>query len=140
MRSNLVLRPLVNVTAIHLAALYGFIEVVKKLSKKYDDPMVNGKMLEILVNGKEIKGGNSIHLAAFVKYLMGFTDAPLAPDDGGWTPIHYVAINGNMDTVKFLVGLTDTPNAPNILGNTPIEIAKIGKNVEVQKFLEDYCK
>ena len=66
---------LYNVTSIHLAALYGLTEVVKKLSKKYDDPMVKSK-----------SGINAIHLAALnghlniVKYLIGFTDTPLALD------------------------------------------------------------
>ena len=126
---------LYNVTSIHLAALYGLTEVVKKLSKKYDDPMVKSK-----------SGINAIHLAALnghlniVKHLMGFTDTPLALDNLGYSPIHFAAINGNLDTVKFLVGLTKTPNTPDKFGCTPIEFAKRFKNVEIQKFLENYCK
>ena len=70
---------------------------------------------------------------------MCFTDAPLAPNNRGGTPIHYAAANGNLDTIKFLVGLTDTPNALDNHENTPIKFAKFYKNVELQKFLEDYC-
>ena len=73
-------------------------------------------------------------------HLMSFTNIPLAPDDIGGTPIHYAAINGNVDTINFLVSLTTKPNAPNLYGFTPIEIAKYWRNEEVQKFLEDYCK
>ena len=71
---------------------------------------------------------------------MGFTDTPLAPNNYGGTPIHFAAVNGNLDTVKFLVGLTQTPNVPDNDGETPIEVAKVVGNVEVQKFLENYCK
>ena len=103
-----------NVTSIHLAALCGLIGVVEKLSKKYDDPMV--------------------------EYLTEFTKATLAPGINGWTPIHYAAINGNLETVKFLVGHTKTPNAPDDKGITPISLARSSGNVEVQKFLENYSK
>ena len=127
-----------NATSIHLAALYGFTEVVEKLSKKYDNPMVKNR-----------NGINAIHLAALnghvniVKHLVGLTDAPLTPCELGYSPIHYASISGNLDTVKFLVGLTKTPNAKPIGGLsrlTPIEIAKFGGNEEVQRFLENYCK
>ena len=53
-----------NVTSIHLAAFCGLIGVVEKLSKKYDDPMVESNI-----------GANAIHIAALnghfniVKYL-----------------------------------------------------------------------
>ena len=124
-----------DATSIHLAAFFGLTRVVEKLTKKYDDPMVEDK-----------QGRNAIHLAALnghlsiVKYLMGFTDKPMAPNNNGWTLIHYAAINGNLDTIKFLVDLTNTPNAPNKNGFTPIKIAKIHGNIGVQKFLEFYCK
>ena len=124
-----------NVTSIHLAAFCGLIGVVEKLSKKYDDPMVESH-----------KGANAIHIAALnghfniVKYLMEFTKATLAPDINGWTPIHYAAGNGNLDTIKFLVGLTKTPNTPDNYGKTPIKIAKLMENVEVKKFLENHSK
>ena len=126
---------LYNVTSIHLAALYGLTEVVKKLSNKYDDPMVKSK-----------SGINAIHLAALnghlniVKHLMGFTNTPMALDIIEYSPIHFAAINGNLDTVKFLVGLTKTPNTPDNYGRTPIVIAKFSNNKEVQRFLENYCK
>ena len=75
-----------------------------------------------------------------MRHLIGFTDVPLAPDKDGWTPIHFVAVSGNLETVKFLVGLTQTPNAQDYFGNTPIDLAERFGNVEVQKFLENYCK
>ena len=125
-----------NVTSIHLAAWYGFTRVVEKLCKKYKDPLVKDTAYGI----------NPIHLAAInghykiVKYLISFTDTPLAPDNFGWTPIHYAILNDTLDTIKFLVGLTDTPNAPINARWTPIEIAQSLRNVKLQKFLEDYCE
>ena len=124
-----------NATSIHLAALYGFTEVVEKLSKKYDNPMV-----------KNESGINAIHLAALnghvniVKHLVGLTDAPLTPCELGYSPIHYASISGNLDTVKFLVGLTNTPNIPDDLRIELMELAEYHENVKVQKFLENCSK
>ena len=109
--------------------------MVEKLCKKYKDPLV-----------KTAHGINPIHLAAMnghhkiVKYLISFTDTPLAPDNFGWTPIHYAILNDTLDTIKFLVGLTDTPNAPINARWTLIAIAKSLRNVKLQKFLEEYCE
>ena len=91
---------------------------------------------------KETKtGSNAIHLASLnghlniVKHLIGFTDAPLAPNNYGGTPIYCAALNGNLETVKFLVGLTKTPNAPNNYGKTPTSVAK---NAEIRRILQPF--
>ena len=82
-----------------------------------------------------------IHFAAhfkIVKYLVGLTDSPIAPDHYGWTPIHEAAKAGHLNIVKFLVHFTDTPNAPANDGMTPIEIAKTHGHNNIAKFLEEY--
>ena len=127
-----------NATSLHVAAFHGFTKMVEMLSKKYEDPMV-------ICQKDNSHGCNSIHLAALkghlniVKHLMGLTDTPLAPDDQGWTPIHYAARgslytpNGNLDTIRFLVGFTSKPNAPTNTGRTPIGLAQYYGNDEVKK-------
>ena len=119
-----------NISSIHLAAFFGLTKVVEKISKKYENPLVK----------ETFRGRNPIHFAAMaghsniVKYLIQFTDTPLAPDNYGSTPIH-MAVGKCLDTVKILVGLTDTPLAPDQNGHTPIHVASLEGSLETVKYL-----
>ena len=120
-------------TPIHLAAMYGKLEVMKNLVRKYETP-----------NAANYMGETPILLAAMydhldiVKLLVDYTDIPLAPDRFGKAPISAAACNGNLELVMLLANFTDSPNAPSNYGRTPLYEAARSGNLEVVKFLEHF--
>ena len=124
-----------NFKPIHLAACFGLNGAIEKLTKSNHDPVIMKEMYH---------GQTPIHLAALngqldtVKYLVSFTDVPIARDDFGNTPIHSAANNGHLDVVKFLVDFTDTPNTPNNFGSTPCHEASRNGHLNVVTYLMDY--
>ena len=160
-------RWLEKLTPIHLAVLYGFTPLVKKLAKKYTNPIIEENfewnpihvaaykghldIVEYLVNftdtpnAPKSNGETLIHLASMnghldiVKYLISFTDNPLTQDNLGYTPIHAAARNGSLEIMKFLVDFTDNPNIRNNNGLTPIALARIYGHDLVKQFLQQYC-
>ena len=70
-----------------------------------------------------------------VQILAPLTDNNNAPFWGGYTPIHWAALEGYKEIVKILAPLMDNPNAPNINGETPIYIAAWFGQTEIVKTL-----
>ena len=58
-----------------------------------------------------------------------------APNENGFTPIHFQARNGHLDVIKVMAPLTENPNMPNKYGQTPIYWAAFGGHTEVIIFL-----
>ena len=89
--------------ALHIASLFGRVEVVKKLVQKLRDP-----------NFPTSDGLTPMSVAAFrgeleiVMILAANTEHPISKDRHGWTPIDMAAYRGHLEIVKFLVNLDDT--------------------------------
>ena len=50
---------------------------------------------------------------------------PNAPDNTGWTPIHYAALKGHLEIIIILMTSADAnPNAQDIWGKTPTDLAR----------------
>ena len=155
-----------SVLSIHLAAFYGFVELVEKLIKKYDSPMVrteqyltpmhfaasNGhsNVVEFLApltdmpNMMGIHGVTPILLAAefghlnVIELLVPLTDTPNAPDNAGATPITIASSNGHKKIIEILAPLVHNPNAPDGDGITPIHYAAEKGHLEILKFLVNF--
>ena len=115
---------------IHLAAMFGLTELLKKLLKNYDSPVIKSEYGSTLLHCSAFNG----HLA-IVKFLANLTENPLTPNQFGVTPIHDAAFNGQLETLKFLANLTENPMAPNQKGFTPIHYAAVSGHLETLKFL-----
>ena len=69
-----------------------------------------------------------------VEFLANLTENPLAPQNNGLSPIHFVAQNCHLEILKFLVNLTENPMAPCNNAMTPIHYAAcIGVTLEYEK-------
>ena len=87
-----------------------------------------------------------IHLAAYFgltgvieKQTIKFNINPLIADNPGkWSPIHFAAMNGQLNTVEYLAGFTDTPNAPNNDGYTPIHLAARNGQLNTVEYLSSW--
>ena len=131
-------------TAIHCAAMFGHLDILKFLVN------FTGTSLE-----KTDDGETPIFFAAMhghldiVKFLVEFTESSLdknktddrktpvflAADNKGSTPIRMAALNGKLEIIKFLVNYTDDPCAPDSDGVTPILAAAYDGHLEVVKYL-----
>ena len=72
------------------------------------------------------------------KLSKSWQDNPNAPDDKGWSPMHWIAGNGYTEIFKFLAPLTDNPNPPNKFGRTPYAVAGSMTKKDIQKLLQTY--
>ena len=70
-----------------------------------------------------------------VTILAPLTNNPNAPDDKGYTPIHWAAKNGHTEIVNILAPLTENPNTPDNSGKTPIYWAAYKGHTEIIKIL-----
>ena len=127
---------------IHLAALYGSVDVVQKLTTKYDYSPIDEVSTKV-GEGQVVGGRNPIHFAAFgghldiLQFLVGLTTKPMSPcrSPVRTTPIQYAARQGHMDCVKFLASLTDEPITQDNIGDTPIHDAARNGHLAIVKFL-----
>ena len=120
-------------TPIHVAAMYGHLEVVKLLA-----PLIES------TKTSQYMGWTPLQLAAMngctevVKVLATFCENANAPQYGGWTPMQLAAENGHTGVVKALATLTDKPNAPGQGNWTPIQLAAENGHTEVVKVLASF--
>ena len=116
---------------MHIAAHFGYIDVVKNLITKLDNP-----------NAANDFGITPIQLAAMqghlgiVNALMVSVGNPNISAKSGSTPIHFAAIGGHRHIVESLKLFTDKPNAPNNSGDTPSKYAKMQGHFNLSSFLE----
>ncbi|XP_050705140.1 ankyrin-3-like [Eriocheir sinensis] len=73
-----------------------------------------------------------------VKNLLSLGADPLAVDNGGWTALHWAAVDGEAECVSTLIQVT--PPTPELLqaadGHTPVHLASFGGHEAVLKALE----
>ena len=121
---------LFEVRAIHLAARYGKVEVVKKLVQKFRD-----------ANFPNNKGITPMLLAAaageleVVKVLAANTDHPNSKDHEGNTPVHFAAKRGHLEVIKFF--MNDLGFHPNSIdgGEAIVDMAAYYGQLDVVKYL-----
>ena len=120
-----------SVNSMHLAVIFGFEEVARR--------MINNS---VPTNVPNEFGVTPIGVAAFhnqlelVQLLMPYYENPNAPCNIGITPIHVAAHNGNTEILKLFLASTDNPNVPeNNYGWTPIHAAAQKGHKEIVEVL-----
>ena len=120
---------------IHIAAYFGYTDVVIKLIPKYDNP--NAPAL-----GSNNANATPIHMAArnghldIVDALTVSVKNPIILMHSGDTPIHFAAIGGHCEIVESLKPFTDNLNTPNNNGDTPSKYAKENGHLNLSYFLK----
>ena len=104
---------------IHIAAYFGYTDVVINLIPKYDNPNAPWRP----------SNATPIHMAA----RNGQNSVAIHSGD---TPIHFAAIGGHSEIVESLKQFTDNINAPNNNGDTPSKYAKENGHLNLSYFLE----
>ena len=67
---------------------------------------------------------------------MTSTTNPNTPDNDGWTPIHYAAVQGHLEMIRLLMTSTDANlNAQTNFGDSPTDIARQYGQLEIVEVL-----
>ena len=119
-----------NLTPMHLAAAFGYVQVAKKI---ISDMISNS----VPPNAANDKGVTPIIVAAYynqpqmVKLLMAMASPgnPNVPDNDVATPIHMAAMQGHLEVVKILMTSIKNPNSQASDGTTPIQLAASNGNI-----------
>ena len=120
-----------NLSPIHLAAMYGYIETANRMISNNLTPP----------NPSNVHGITPISLAAqnghlqMVQLLMTSTTNPNVADNYGWTPIHDAAWNGHLEIVQLLMTSTTNPNIAANDGRTAIYEAAEAGHMEIVQLL-----
>ena len=70
---------------------------------------------------------------------MTSTTNPNTPDNDGWTPIHYAAVQGHLEMIRLLMTSTDANlNAQTNSGYTPSDIARLHGHLELEEELKKF--
>ena len=105
-----------EITPIHIAVIYGDIDMIKIFAAITENPNKKKKM--------ENEENTSISIATLV----------------GYTPIHEAAFLGYIDIIKYLTSLTKNVNVPDDIGRTPLDVAKQHGHDEVVRFLQNFLE
>jgi ankyrin repeat protein len=79
-------------------------------------------------------------VAELLKKLSSVEGGVCIQDKFGWTPLHHVARNGNVELCKLLVANDCRPHIPNELGKTACHYAAEKGHLDVLKYLYDYVE
>ena len=119
-----------NLTPIHLAAAFGYVQVAKKMISN----MIRNS---IPPNTANDKGVTPTVVASYnnepqmVKLLMAMAspDNPNVPDNDVATPMHMAAWQGHLEVVKVLMTSAKNLNTQASDGTTPIQLAASNGNI-----------
>ena len=119
-------------TALHYAALCGFLTIVKFL--------VVGHSQEVYARGFS-HGLTSLHLASreghveVARFLVGCGADARAQDNNWSTPLHLASEKGHLEVVRFLIERGADARALDNDGTTPLHLASGWGHLEVARFL-----
>ena len=120
-------------TPLHLAALHGYLDIVKWLIKKGAN-----------VNAKNRKEHTALHLAVHnahkevIRYLIQQGADINATEHEGDTPLAWAAYKRQIEVVKQLIELGANIHSQNNFGNTPLHWAAEKGYTDIVKLLIDY--
>ena len=124
---------------LHLAAAYGWIDVVTDLITKY----------KCDTNCKDSRGWTPLHYAAsnnhleVVRYFINEQHCdPMTRDKNGDTPLHYACVQGHHRIAQYLVNDAQcNPSCENKNGDTPLHISSQFGRYAITQYLisEAHC-
>ena len=136
---GLTIVPYSMVTLLHLAAYWGWENIVTALVSKY----------YCATNSKDNSGRIPLHYAAYnghlvvVRYLTTELQCdPMEKDNYGWTALHFACDNGHLDIAQYLIREERcNPSCENRYGNTPLHYACSQGNLDIAQYIikEEHC-
>jgi len=107
-------------TALGYAAFFGHAEAVKMLLDAGADPSIpSNNGLRVLPIHSAMAGEHKEMARLLLERGGGWNEA----SGGGWTPLHYAAHYGDVETARFLLGLGADIQTSNREGKTPRDLA-----------------
>jgi ankyrin repeat protein len=121
---------------IHLAAFFGHAAAAELLAERGADLKAVSRHVQIVVtplhSAVAREGGED---ARTVEVLLEHDAPPNAKAEGGGTPLHSAAANGNADIVRLLLAHGADPSAPRDDGKTPLDLAREGGHDDLARML-----
>lgn len=133
-RADLNIRDKDGNTPLHLAISSGNIKAARALLEAGANPSsANHKHLQPLMIAADKKRGQ------YMVSLLIFHDAQVNSRDAGhWTPLHYAARAGNLQSVKMLTNAGAKSSVINADGDTPKKLAEKYQHQSVIKFFSTF--
>ncbi len=121
--------------ALGLAAFFGREQVVALLARWCDPNAPSQNAMRVTALHAAVASRRPETALALARLLLAHGANPNVRQQGGWTPIHAAAMNGNMELVKLLLSNGADPTAANDEGKAPYDLAVGGGHDAVADLL-----